>query len=359
MGRIRYIGSKARVVKQILDIAGPPNGGCFFDVFSGTGVVSQQAAIRGWGVCANDHLLSSSILTTAQLLSCNDVSFASLGGYAATIRKLNNISPRSGFIYAEYTPSGKSRSGHERRYFTTENGRRIDGMRAQIEDWDRSGKLTANERALLLADLFEATNRVANIAGTYGCFLRHWTKAAQRRLLLSPRSLLTKPAGFQVSCKDAFELTAHPNDLAYLDPPYTKRQYAAYYHILETIAAGDSPSVSGVTGLRSWANKSSPFCFKKRALGALSSLTTRLGPKRVLISYSSEGHVALSELKQSLEEHGEVTIHEVADIGRYRPNQKALRLPTVTEYVLEWTQWEVSRINQFQPKTAYELSTPA
>ena len=359
MGRIRYIGSKARVVKQILDIVGPPNGGRFLDVFSGTGVISQQAAIRGWGVWANDHLLSSSILTTAQLLSCNGVSFAPLGGYAVTIRKLNSISPRSGFIYGEYTPSGKSRSGHERRYFTTENGRRIDGMRTQIEDWDRNGKLTANERALLLADLLEAANRVANIAGTYGCFLRHWTKAAQRRLLLSPRSLLAKSVSFQVSCKDAFELTARPNDIAYLDPPYTKRQYAAYYHVLETLAAGDSPTVSGVTGLRSWEDKSSPFCFKRRALGALVSLAIGLGTKRALISYSSEGHVALSKLQQGLEEYGEVTIHEVADIGRYRPNQKALRLPSVTEYVLEWIRLKFSRIDRPRPRSAYELSASA
>ena len=357
MGRIRYIGSKARVVKQILDIAGPPTGGRFLDVFSGTGVVSHQAAIDGWRVWANDHLLSSSILTRAQLLSHDDVPFISLGGYAAALRKLNSISPHSGFIYAEYTPSGKSKSGHERRYFTTENGRRIDGMRAQIQDWD--GKLTANERALLLADLLEATNRVANIAGTYGCFLRHWTKPAQRRLLVSPRPLLSKPAGFEVSCKDAFELTAHPNDLAYFDPPYTKRQYAAYYHVLETIVADDSPTVSGVTGLRSWEDKSSPFCFKKRALSALTSLTMDLGTKRVLISYSSEGHVALSELEQSLEEYGEVAIHEVADIGRYRPNQKSLRLSSVTEYVLEWTRSKFSRINQPRPRRAYELSASA
>lgn len=359
MGRVRYIGSKARVVRQILDIAGPPNGGRFLDVFSGTGVVSQQAAIGGWGVWANDHLLSSSILTTAQLLSNKDVSFISLGGYTAAIRKVNETSPHSGFIYAEYTPSGKSRSGHERRYFTMENGRRIDGMRVQIEDWDKNGKLTVNERALLLADLLEAANRVANIAGTYGCFLRHWTKPAQRRLLVSPRALLSKSASFQVSCKDVFELTALPNDLAYLDPPYTKRQYAAYYHILETIVAGDSPTVSGVTGLRPWEDKSSPFCFKKRALSALASLIIGLGTKRVLISYSSEGHVTLPELRQSLQGYGEVAIHEIADIGRYRPNQKALRLSSVTEYVLEWTRFKFSKIDQPSPRRAYELSTSA
>ena len=44
-------------------------------------------------------------------------------------------------------------------------------------------------------------------------------------------------------------------DTVYLDPPYTKRQYAAYYHVLETLAYGDEPEVSGVTGLRPWEGK--------------------------------------------------------------------------------------------------------
>ncbi len=29
--------------------------------------------------------------------------------------------------------------------------------------------------------------------------------------------------------------------LCYVDPPYMKRQYAANYHLLETIAKGDNP----------------------------------------------------------------------------------------------------------------------
>ena len=49
-------------------------------------------------------------------------------------------------------------------------------------------------------------------------------------------------------------------------PADTKRQYAAYYHILETIAHGDEPVVEGITGLRPWKSKASDFCYKRRAL---------------------------------------------------------------------------------------------
>lgn len=351
MGRIRYIGSKARVAKQILDYIGSPqNPDRFFDVFAGTGIVSHEAAIRGWRIRANDHLLSASIITTAQLLSHKDVPFRAFRGYKKAITDLNSSLNHIGFIYREYTPSGKSQSGHERRYFTCENGERIDGMRNRIKEWHDSGKITNNERVLLLADLLEATNTVANIAGTYGCFLRHWTQNSLRPILVSPRQLLSKPVDFEVSNLDVFTLHAEPNDIVYMDPPYTKRQYAAYYHVLETIVAGDAPEVGGVTGLRPWKLKSSPFCFKKNALESLLSLAAGIGANKIFISYNSEGHIALSDMETKLKEFGEVRIYELGDIGRYRPNQKATTKSThVTEYLVEWNRPRPYKANDQLP----------
>lgn len=338
MGRLRYIGSKARIVRRILDIAGSPTiNGRFFDIFSGTGVVSQAAIARGWKVIANDYLISSSVLTTARLLSVEDVSFSALGGYEKTINLLNGTSPIAGFIYREYTPSGKSASGNERRYFTENNGQKIDGMRNQIEIWTKRRLLKKFEKQLLTADLLEATNRIANIAGTYGCFLRKWTGSALKPILLMPRKLLPYSIDFEVLCQDAFALRAKSDDLVYLDPPYTKRQYAAYYHLLETVAIGDAPSVFGVAGLRPWEHKSSPFCFKKYALKALVTLILTLRAKRTIISYSSQGHVSLSEIEGALHEYGKIVVHKAGEIGRYRPNQKSLRYANVTEYLVDFT----------------------
>ena len=79
---IRYLGSKARIVGSILDAIGrpTPKSSRFVDIFSGTGVVSREAASRGWRVFANDHLHSAAILTTAHLLSGDDVAFVHFGG---------------------------------------------------------------------------------------------------------------------------------------------------------------------------------------------------------------------------------------------------------------------------------------
>src|SRR5687767_11606299 len=101
MARIRYIGSKARVSSSILDIIGPPTPeGCtLVDLFSGTGAVSREAALRGWRVCANDYLRSSAVMTEAQLLSSYDVPFLELDGYQIALEALNAAPPSKGFIF--------------------------------------------------------------------------------------------------------------------------------------------------------------------------------------------------------------------------------------------------------------------
>jgi adenine-specific DNA-methyltransferase len=334
--RTRYLGSKARIATEILEIIGVPQDGAFVDVFSGTGIVSRQAALRGWKIIANDHLLSSSITTTAHLLAKEDVPFHYFGGYCAALDNLLQAKPEAGFIFHEYTPGGKNNAEQERMYFTSENGQKIDGVRKCIEEWHIAGMITAIEKTLLTADLLSATNSIANIAGTYGCFLSYWNSNALRPLTLIPRTLLPKRCEFFVLSKDAFEVPTSPKDVAYLDPPYTKRQYAAYYHILETIAAGDTPEVGGITGLRPWREKSSPFCYKTKAHSALERLITTLHAQRIVLSYSSEGHMALESIEAIFRRYGIVSVHNIDDIGRYRPNQEASAAGTnVTEYLVE------------------------
>jgi adenine-specific DNA-methyltransferase len=337
MGRLRYIGSKARIASVILEHAGSPTGGRFVDAFCGTGVISREAAVRGWPVLANDTLNSSVTITLAQMLNQHDVSFEALGGYFKAIQKLNECKPLEGFIFREYSPSGQSQSGHNRLYFTTENATKIDGARSQIKEWVTLRLVTEVEASLLIADLLEATNRVANIAGTYGCFLSKWSPSAKRVVELQPRKMLLNEARFETLCSDACKLKVKPEDLVYLDPPYTKRQYAAYYHLLETIAIGDSPTVGGVVGLRPWEAKASPFCYKGKALPALLTLATGIGAERVLISYNSQGHIQINDLAEALIAYGKVTLHALGEIGRYRPNeQSAANGGSVTEFLVEF-----------------------
>lgn len=320
----RYIGSKSRLINQIIKYIGPPTKGAFFvDAFCGTGVVAEAAATLGWNVRINDNLRSAVISAGARLISHEQVNFKELGGYYTAIAKLNSVSPANGFIWRAYSPASLEFYGIERRYFTEENAGKIDAMRSLIQHWYEEGVIDEVEERLLIADLFGALNRVANIAGTFGCFLSKWTGQSQDRITMRCRELKHTTVCVEATVGDVFNVSNAAHDLVYLDPPYTKRQYASYYHILETVALGDEPMVEGVAGLRPWKDRASDFCYKTRALKTLSRLVRSLDSQRVLLSYSSEGHISMQDIKAELSMIGKSTMHPLGAIGRYRPNKVA------------------------------------
>lgn len=318
----RYLGSKSRLSEWICSVLGVPgtSKSRFVDLFSGTGIVSKGAASYGWPILANDHLYCAAVMTQAQLASQQTIKFSKTGGYKATVTELNTLPGIEGFIWREYSPSGKSKSRQLRYYFISENAARIDAIRAKIADWGKSDSLSSIEEAVLLAALLSAANRVANIAGTYGCFLKPWQPNALRPLVIKCQQLMPNNVRAEVRCVDANSIHTSPDDVAYLDPPYTKRQHAAYYHVLETIALGDEPEVGGVTGLRPWQNRTSDFCYRSRAKMALAQAITRLSCNRILLSYSSEGHLSVEEVIDVLKAVGTVIVHPAKTIARYCSN---------------------------------------
>lgn len=333
---VRYIGSKARVADAIVDLAGPPGLGRFVDAFCGTGSVAATAADRGWPVLINDAMPSAVAMGTGALVGDSDVPFNALGGYERACAVLNSLSGRPGFMHHEYSPASEEHAGVARRYFTESNAARLDAMRAQIAVWSMAGALTVNEERLLLADLMQAANRVANISGTYGSYLSRWTTNALRPVEFRPRSLPLRHTPFSAEVRDVFDLETTTDDVVYYDPPYTKRQYAAYYHVLETLTAGDWPEVGGLTGLRPWKDKASVFSYKSKALSALTQLIQGSTARKILLSYSNEGHVDRDCLMAALSDSGHVTLHPIQTIGRYRPNASAAAAAgTVDEYVIE------------------------
>ena len=333
----RYIGSKVRIADDIIRYLGSPEeGSTFIDAFSGTGIVASSAANIGWKIKINDMMQCAAIMSEARLICREDVPFSSFGGYEKTLKILSQ-SKKEGFFWREYSPASLSAVGVERRYFSEENAKRIDGAVAKIHEWKENGEINHPEFALLTATLIVATNAIANIAGTYGCFLSSWQPQALGALTLKPLDLRDKKVLYSVTTDDVFKVNSNPKDIVYLDPPYTKRQYASYYHVLETIAIGDEPVVSGVAGLRPWKNRASVFCYKAKACEALVNLTESQNAQRVLISYSNDGHIQLNQLVNELEKSGIVEIIEIGSIGRYRPNAVASsHKPEVKEYLIDY-----------------------
>lgn len=334
----RYIGSKARIVSEIIDTLGAPTtpNARFVDLFCGTGAVALGAAKAGWPIHLNDHLHCAVTMAEARLIGHNHAKFSTLGGYQRAIDLLNALPGQPGFLFHTYSPASAKCSGIERRYFTERNAARIDAVRERVGQWKEYGAIDHVEERLLIADLMSAANRIANIAGTYGCFLSKWQRQAMCELSLISRNLPETSMEVTVSVSDAAAVATWPSDVVYVDPPYTKRQYSAYYHLLETITLGDHPDVEGVAGLRPWKRKASDFCYKSRAMQAFGKLLSALPADRILVSYSDNAHVAIDALATRMKSLGAVDLRRLGEVGRYRPNQAASDgRATVNEYIVE------------------------
>lgn len=330
----RYLGNKARLVDVIVgavkELVSP--GARIADPMCGTATVADELATAGYLVVAGDELTFPVLHARVRLLLDGDPAFAGLGGYESALSQLNDTRPVAGFFFDEYSDAGAPRNGCKpRRYFTGDNARRIDAMRTKLAAWRAAGVITDPEGDLLTHDLILGVNRVANIAGTYGYYRSSWNKAALNPLVLTGSSFTTGRRGHTVhqgrvedlvGCLDA--------DVLYLDPPYTKRQYAGNYHILETLAVGDEFDPVGEGGLRDWYGQYSAFCSKRMVADAFRTVMQRNTAPSVLLSYSEDGLLAPDALGGLLEEFGEVTRRDVV-LPRFRSNGG--RVNDVTEHL--------------------------
>ena len=130
---------------------------------------------------------------------------------------------------------------------------------------------------------------------------------------------------------DANELVGRVEaPIIYADPPYTKRQYSAYYHILETIARNDRPEIGGKTGLRNWKEHSSRYCYRRSAGKALEELLERARCQYFFLSYNSDGQIPHEEIRSIMARFGETRYWEVP-YKRYKSNSAVSRKPPLTE----------------------------
>lgn len=121
--------------------------------------------------------------------------------------------------------------------FSTSECKKIDAIRQQIESWYLSKKSHESEYYYLLACLISAVPYVANIAGVYAAYLKHWDNRSYKDLFIEPLEIINSRYECKFFNMDASQLCKLRRfDLVYIDPPYNQREYAPNYHILETIA---------------------------------------------------------------------------------------------------------------------------
>jgi adenine-specific methyltransferase len=141
----------------------------------------------------------------------------------------------------------------------------------------------------LLASLLEAIDKVANTASVYGAFLKKLKESAKKPLILKPIFPPINDYENEVFNEDINSfIKGRKFDVVYLDPPYNERQYSANYHLLETIAKYDIPTIKGKTGLRDYNEQKSLYSKKTEVKQIFSDLIQNLDAKYIFLSYNDE-----------------------------------------------------------------------
>ena len=311
----------------------------FFDLFTGTTSVAQHFKKLGYTVIANDWLFFSYALATShiQLNSVPDFSNLkhsfSLHNSTEIFEYLNNIDPIADFITTNYTPYQKN----TRQYFSIENGEKIDSIRIKINQWLTDGLITNSEFCYLISSLIYCINKVSNVSGTYGSFLKSWDNRALKPLtLMAPDIIESSRKNISLN-KDAEKIVDSYNvDILYLDPPYNSRQYASNYFLLELIAEGwfgeSLPKIYGHTGMRPYNHQKSYFSMKREATNALERIIKKAKAKYIFLSYNNEGIIPTSDITAILSSRGHVNIYTF-DHKRYRSINQDGRTRKTIEYL--------------------------
>jgi adenine-specific DNA-methyltransferase len=294
------------------------------DLFAGTGIVSYHFRQKGALVLSNDAEPYSAVIAHAMTRSAyTDTCKTQMEQIQ---RELENDAAVNhvGYITTHYTPY----NGNSRQFFTVENGRRIDYVRARLDDARRTSvpQLSDDDAMFLLASLIVSADAVSNVPAVYGCYLKKFKTKAIKPFQFVPIHTLASQGHpnaqtFQNNVLNDNLLATVTADLVYLDPPYNERQYSKNYFPLNMIVKSPSQleheaPLKGVTGIPSDCFLS-PFCRKGAVEDAFKRLFECLKAPWIVLSYNSESLVSKERMMHLMQRHGDVTVVE-RDYKRFK-----------------------------------------
>jgi adenine-specific DNA-methyltransferase len=356
---IAYIGNKRRLlplIENAIEKTGVLNSKkdnfTFLDLFAGSGSVSRLAKNLGFETHTNDWEFYSYIMNKAFLELDADFlknSFKKFNGIANVVEILNNLTDlkeEDKYISKFYCPEDDKNPdvNNERMFYTNFNGKKIDVIRAKIDEWKNNDFINEDEKTLLLALLiYEASTR-SNTSGVFKGFHRGFGGTngdalgrILKKLELSVPALINGKK-CSVYREDAVSLSEKMKmmkfDVVYLDPPYNQHQYGSNYHLLNTIALNDKPSVNKEIFIdgkkvnksairRDWVKTKSSFCYKDTAKEDFKNIIKNINADHILVSYSSDGIIPFTEMLEILSSKGKLDI-VLSEYVKFRGGKQAL-----------------------------------
>lgn len=304
---MRYFGSKGSVVERIGQVVEHLEPGrTFCDPFGGVGVVGKHFKSRNYEVTSADVLRFATLFQISSLCRSRALAFQKA--------KLHyGASSTEEFLAALCRPKrGKSigwfveEYSAKRKFFTKSNAIAIDRCWTEILTLHKDGSTSEIEHAVLLASLIDSMDRVANTAGTYYAYLKEFTRKALKPFQLNLLAPVAGPKG-SVHRSDALEVVGSGYwDVLYLDPPYNERDYGAYYHLPETIAAGQQVEPCGKSGRPLLFAPKSRFTRPSTTLSAIEDLVNTAQFGTLIFHYADDGLLSKRVVKDLLGSIGRV-----------------------------------------------------
>ncbi len=326
--RLRYMGSKFRLIPQLVAILAELEFESALDAFSGSGVVSYAMKAMGKSVTSNDFLnfaatvARSTVENQSTILTSNDVQ--------------QILSPSlDGRDFIHQTFKGL--------YFPDEDHQFLDSA------WSHIDCMPSYKRDLAISALCLAAARKQ----PRGVFtVTDFRYDDGRRSLRAPLAELFQEAVADyngvvfpgsVECRalvgDVFESPRVNFDLVYLDPPYAPRRddncYIKRYHFLEGLSVyWRGQEIMQETTTKKLVKRYTPFSYRKTVEAALAQLFERFNQSVIVLSYSSNAYPSVERLQELLLQFkNKVIVHSVDHRYSFGTHAAAKRR-RVNEYIL-------------------------
>lgn len=332
---IKYVGSKLKLIPQILQLIEKVDARTILDGFSGTTRVSQAFAKSGYTVVCNDRAVWSEVFGACYLLNTKERE-----AYRPLIEHLNAVQPVDGWFTEHY--GGRPNNGcairpdGRKAPWQVHNTRKLDAVRQEIE----ALALDPIEKAVALTSLILGLDRVDSSLGHFSSYLKDWSPRSYNDLVLTVPNVCPSSGEHRVHRGDIFDLVPNVSvDLAYFDPPYgsnnekmppSRVRYASYYHLWTSVVLFDKPDLFGKANRRK--DTSDPVAasvfeeFRRHpdgrfvAVEAIDNLIKKTRARWIVLSYSSGGRATAADLHDVLCRNG--TLLDVVEMD-YKKNVMA------------------------------------
>ena len=281
--RLRYMGSKYRLLPHLEYVFAEIGGTTAVDAFSGSGVVSYLLKAQGYQVTANDFLAFPSVIA------------------AATVQN-STVQLEPELVDQICGPPADDRDFIQSRfdglYFTAEDRQFLDSA------WSHVDNLRGHRRALAIAALvLSAARKQPRGVFTFTDGNRYADGRRDLRLTLREHfreraadyngTVFSNGQRSRARCGDVFDIPETAPDLVYLDPPYAPpsddNDYIKRYHFLEGLSVyWRGVTIMEHTRTKKLEKRFTPFAYKRTIEDALSRTFEHFEDAgAIVLSYSS------------------------------------------------------------------------